>query len=160
MSLAKTVLQKLSEWKPDATGRQVLTTRDEGQGWLVILQLDRCDGLSCLAWDLALRRTGPAPAGSLRSRAERVAARVTGLMEPLRVHEVDEARAEAQLRSREPVQRGEHILYYEILLKGTGQAVVRRYQASPQPGSQRDQVAFALTLEALGKLIDDLTAEK
>ena len=160
MTLARTVLQKLSEWKPDATGRQVLTTRDEGQGWSAILQLDRCDGLSCLAWDLALRRTGPAPAGSLRARAERIAAQVTGLMEPLRVHEVDLARDEAQLRSRAPVVRDDHVLYYEILLKGTGQATVRRYQASPEPGSKRSQVAFALTLEALGKLIDDLTAEK
>jgi hypothetical protein len=155
MTLANTLLAKLSDWRPPARGSLTAAAA----GWSVTLTADRADGLGCLVWELALQRTAPAGGGNLRDRAGRVAARALGLVEPLKVVEVDAVRDEALLRSDGPSQRGDSLFYYEILLRGTGQALVRRYQAAHDPARKREQVAFALTHEVLGKLVDTLTAE-
>src|SRR5262245_42393566 len=118
MTLENTVLEKLAEWHPPA-GRHTLTVPDKGSGWSVAVTADRSDVLGCLRGELAGRRTAGAPAGeSLRGWAERVAARVIGLLEPLKVHEIDAERNEALLRSATPLQRGEGLFYYEVLLHG------------------------------------------
>lgn len=159
MTLDDMLLPKLAEWRP-AAGRTKLTVSDERAGWAITLTADRCDELGCLLWELNLRRSREAPPGAtLQGWAEGAASSVTGLLEPLRVLEVDAARGEALLRSDEPTWRKEKLAYYEILLKGTQEAAVRRYQAD-EAGGKREQVAFALTHEALAKLAADLTAER
>jgi hypothetical protein len=159
MTLDATLLQRLAEWRPSGGGRQTLNLPDEGSGWRVALTADRCDDLGCLLWELQLTRTGSAPEGAtLRAWADRVAGRVAGLLEALQVIEVDDTRAEALVRSNEPRRRGETVSYYEILLRGTREALVRRYQAAAQAG-RRDQVPFALTHEVLAQFAADLTAE-
>jgi hypothetical protein len=106
---------------------------------------------------VAVRPAEPRPVADLKARAEEVAGRVTGLLEPLRLVEVDASRQTAQLRSKEPARRGDDALYYELLLRGDGSATLHRYQANRQtPG--RAETPFALTHDALGKLVDDLTA--
>ena len=77
--------------------------------------------------------TDPAPhrprrhLDDLETRAEQVCQRVTGLLEPLRLVEVDAPRQSALLRSEQPGQRGDERFYYEVLLDGDGGATVRRY---------------------------------
>lgn len=160
MTLENTLLEKLAEWHPPA-GRHTLTVPDESGGWSVSITADRSDVLGCLAWEVNLRRTNAAPAGeTLRGWADRSAARVVGLLEPLKVHEIDAERNEALLRSTAPAQRDEKLYYYEVQLHGTAAARVRRYQASHHTGAHREQVAFALTHEALAKVAGDLTAAK
>jgi hypothetical protein len=155
MTPRKTLPEKLSEWRPSGTGRHVLSSAENG--WTVTITADRADTVGCLVWELALARKEPAPAGlTLRTWAEQTAKRVTGLIEPLVVHEVDEARGEALLRSQSPAQRDEHLLYYELLLRGTGLATLRRYQARHAPGSHREQVPFGLTHEVLARVASDL----
>jgi hypothetical protein len=76
-------------------------------------------------------------------------------MEPLKVHEIDETRSEAVLRSVAPAKKGEALAYYEIRLTDLTTAVVRRYTANnTAPG--RTQIAFALTHESLAKLAGDI----
>jgi hypothetical protein len=154
------VLRKVAEWRHSG-GRQTLTVPDAASGWELRLTADRADELGCKVWEMRLGRavpvTGNDPA-ALRAWAERAADRVTGLLEPLRLVEVDGQRDEALLRSEQPAQRDEQLYYYEVVLKGRGEADVRRYQASQQPGSRREQVPFALTHEAIAKLTSDLTA--
>jgi len=158
MTLDEALRQKLSEWRPSGSGRVTLVIPDEGTGWSATLSADRADEFSCLTWELSLRRTaGAVP--DLRGWADRVARRVTGLLEPLRVVEVDAARAEAQLRSDSPTQRSDHLFYSEVLLTGGGAACLRRYRTGRQPGARREQVAFPLTHEALAKVAADLVAE-
>jgi hypothetical protein len=157
MTLDEILLQKLSEWHPPP-GRQDLSVADPASGWAVTLTADQRDVLGCLVWELTVRRTTSATEGSLQAWADRVAARTTGLVEPLTVVEVDTLRDEALLRSNEPSQRGQGLYYYEILLKGTREALVRRYQASHQAGDRREQIAFALTYEVLANLVWTLTA--
>ena len=164
MTLDETVLQKVSEWSElRPSGRSTLNLSDEGSGWSAALTADRCDDLGCLVWDLTLRRTaGPlaTDAAALRAWADLVASQVTGLLEQLAVVEVDAERLVAQLRSNEPTQRGGKSFYYEVLLRGAGEVNVRRYQTAQTANARREQVAFALTHEALAKLAGDLTAEK
>jgi hypothetical protein len=132
----------------------VLHVPDEGTGWSVTVTADRCDELGCLVWDLAVKHAA-GPVSDLRGWADAVVGRVAGLVEPLRVVEVDVERSEAQLRSAKVVRRGDQQLYHEALLTGTGAATVRRFQAG-RDGGRREQVAFPLTHEALARVAADL----
>jgi hypothetical protein len=156
MTLAENLLPRLSDWRPAGDGRHSWSESLPALGWTVQLAADKTDTLSCLVWELTLTRTAEPPAGlTLKGWAEAVAVRVGGLMEPLAVHEVDVTRDEAVLRSTSPAKRGEALSYYEVRLTGLGKAVVRRFRATKAtPG--REQVAFALTHEALAKLAGDV----
>jgi hypothetical protein len=158
MTLDETVLQKLADWHPPH-GRQTLAIADEGSGWAIQVTADRHDELSSALWEIDFRRVTPRPSEvTLESWAEGVAGRVTGLLEPLQVLEIDVQRNEALLRSNEPTRRNADLHYYEVLLKGTRAAQVRRYQAKPDKG-HRQQVPFVLTHEVLAKLARDLAAD-
>jgi hypothetical protein len=158
MTLDEMLHQKLGNWRPPG-GRNDLTVSDEGPGWTLTVSADRCDELGCLVWELNLLRSSGAPERGLDlpTWAQTVARRVTGLLEPLKVVEIDLARNEGLLRSNTAAQRGDKLFYYEVLLSGTTGAVVRRFQAKPNDSRPRTQVAFALTHEALAKLAGDLT---
>jgi hypothetical protein len=156
MTLPETLLPKLSDWRPAGTGRHSWAETFPAEGWTVRVSADKADSLSCLVWELTLLRTAEPPeALTLQSWAAAVASRVTGLMEPLTIHEIDELHGEAVLRSVAPAQKGEFRTYYEVHLTGTTTAVVRRFTgSSTTPG--RTQVAFALTHESLVKLAGDI----
>jgi hypothetical protein len=154
MTLENMLLEKLSEWKP-RPGRQELHVGDPATGWSVTLTADRSDVLGCLLWEVTL---GHATAvADLAGWANGVANRVSGLLETLKVVEVDSERKAAQLRSEAPLQRGDKRFYYEVVLGGEGSALVRRFQAASN-STHREQVAFAVTHEALAKLVGDVTA--
>jgi hypothetical protein len=157
MNLNDLLLQKLAEWRFDS-GRQTLSVAHPQTGWTAAVVGDCADRVGCQLWELNLTRPEAAPpAADLKTRAERLAGRVTGLMEPLRLIEVDAGRDAALLRSAAPQRRGDDLFYYEVLLHSRG-AGVRRYQSSTTGGA-RQQVAFPLTHEALAKLAADLTAD-
>ncbi|MBV9123573.1 MAG: hypothetical protein JO112_09465 [Planctomycetes bacterium] len=161
MSLNEAVLRKAVEWKPVDRERQSFLASDEETGWAVQLTVDRNDAWGCLVWELALRRSNPPQenvGAALRAWAVE-ASLATGLLDPLKVLEVDLARNEALLRSAQPTRRGQGTFYYEILLKGAGEALVRRYQGYPAEGKPRQQVAFPLTHEALAKVVAELAGE-
>lgn len=156
MTLTESLLPRLSEWHPAGAGRHSWSAAAPEAGWAVHLTADKADSLSCLVWELALARTGDAPEGlTLKTWAEGVAARATGLLEPLKLLEIDEARGEALLRSDGPAKKGERVAYYEVRLFGLTRAVVRRF-AADRTQSGREQVAFALTHEVLAKLAGDI----
>jgi hypothetical protein len=161
MTLEETVLEKLAEWHPPPEGRQTLIVPHESCGWTASVTAERHDNLGCALWELSLLRTKPLAEGNqqaMSSWAERIAGQVTGLLEPLRVVEIDVQRAEAQLRSNEPTRRKDDLYYYEVVLKGTQQATMRRFHASEKL-SRREQVPFTLTHESVAKLTADLVFE-
>jgi hypothetical protein len=156
MTLAENLLPKLSEWRQSGDGRHSWAGAFPAAGWSVRLTADKTDTLSCLVWELTLTRTADAPPDLiLQTWATQVAERVTGLLEPLKIHEVDETRQEAVLRSASPARKGDDLSYYEVRLSGLTTAVVRRYAAS-RVVSGRTQIAYALTHEAIAKLAGDL----
>jgi hypothetical protein len=161
MTLDETLRQKLADWQPPGDGRQTLIVPDEGAGWTVQMTADRHNDLGSSLWEVLMLRTStPRAQGSeaLRAWAERICGRVTGLLEPLHVVEIDTQRQEALLRSENPARRGQDLCYYELLLKGTAQAILRRYQAVREAG-RREQVPFTLTHEVLAKFVVDVTAD-
>ncbi len=157
MTLAETVLQRVAEWRPSAGGRDRLAVA--GGGWAVELTADANNEIGCRAWEVTLRSTGPRGEITLEEWARRSAERVKSLIEPLAVVEVDAPRGEALLRSGPPTTRGDDVSYYEVLLRGTEQATVRRFQGRHQPGHRREQVPVALTHDALARLVGDLAGE-
>src|SRR5436190_1856392 len=144
MSWNETLLQKLADWRPEGPGRHALACTDDGSGWTLTVEADRNDELGCLLWEAAVRRAAPAP-GTLQAWAERVAARVTSLIEPLKVVEVDSSRNEALLRSEQPTRRGQALLYFEVRLKGTSEARLCRYQSTHAEFKPRTQITAPLT---------------
>jgi hypothetical protein len=159
MTLEETLLRKLADWTHAGKSRQTFAFLDKSTETAVELELDQLESLSCQLWELRVSRSDAAMARepSLSVWADRVAERVTGLLEPLSLVEVDPERGQALLRSDKPVQKKDDRFYYEVVLNQTGSAQVRRYQGSRQP-VKRQQVSFVVTREVLAKLVGDLTA--
>jgi hypothetical protein len=157
MKLDEILLQKLAKWRPE-NERQTLDVADPAGGWNAAVTAECVDVVGCRLWELALRRSGQTPSVDLKARAEEICQRVTGLLEPLGLLEVDRGRNVALLRSEQPGQRGEDRFYYEVVLEADGAANVRRYQAPGRDEPRRQQVAFTLTHEVLAKLVRDLIA--
>jgi hypothetical protein len=155
---AEALLARLSEWRPAGAGPHSLRAPVDA-GWELFITVEHSESLGCLATELSVSRAAaPASAADLTRWAVRSAQRITGLLEPLKVIEVDATRWEAILRSDPPADRGDRVLYYELLLRGTHAATLHRFQAD-RTGGKREPVPFALTHEAIAKLAGDLTAD-
>ncbi len=148
------ILENLANWRPKSERDTLEIT---GDGWNAAITADCVDIVGCRLWELSLRRSAEGPAVDVKTRAEQICARVTGLLEPLRVVEVDAPNNTALLRSERPGQIGDERFYYELLLNGDGGSTLSRYQTPQEGQPRRQQVAFTLTHEALGKLVGDLT---
>jgi hypothetical protein len=157
MTLEETLLQRLAEFRPQSSDRQNLAVSDEEARCSITLSIDRNDDLSCALWEMEQRSRRPLSERGLdlKGWADKVAGQVRGLLEPLRVIEVDDRRAEALIRSDEPTVRKDERYYYELRLNGGGSALVRRYCGTTEVGRRR-QVPFTLTHEAVAKLAADL----
>lgn len=150
MTLEKTLLQKLAEWRPTSAAAPLTVTTPDGG--TVGLTLERNEEIAARVREITLRR--PQPVQDLRAWADRLCQRTTGLLEELALIEIDPGQGTAQLRSQEPTRRDEANSYYEVLLNAKGEASVRRFQA--QVGTKREQVGFALTHEVLARFVNDL----
>lgn len=156
MKIDDLLLQNLADWRP-STAEQPLSLQHDESGWQVRLIAEAVDTIGARVWEVVLNRHKlPAETRPLADQAHHIASKVTGLMEPLRLIEVDSARNFAQLRSDTPSQRGDTRAYYEVLRHTDGHTTLRRFETTQ--GGKRRQVAFALTHEILVKLVADLTA--
>lgn len=151
------ILQKSIVDAGPAAGRRTIRLPDSS--WTLTLNVEKADGLGCLLWDVTARRDA-AQSGTQHAWADRLAARVTSLLERLTVHEIDPALHIALLRSASPAESEGAVSYFELELHGTTETRLRRYRGHRDPGHKREQAAFALTYEALARLAADLTAEK
>lgn len=153
MTLENLLLQNLDKWRPQQ--RSPLSFDDVESGWRVTLDASHIDTVGAELFQVQLARLQPLPASApLREQGETIARRVTGLLEPLRLLEVDEVHGVAQLRSETPAVRGEATRFYELLRHATGTTTLQRYEVA---GGPRQPVSFTLTHEALTKLVRDLT---
>jgi len=161
MSLAETLLQKLGDWRPAGEGRHAVGLSLPDHGWTVRLTADRVDTLGCLLTEIEAERATPLAEDDrvLEAHTRRAASRVTGLLEPLRVVEIDRVRHVALLRSDAPPRKDKSVLYYEVTFHGRNRVTVERFKAAAQSPAKRDAIAFALTHEVLAKLVDDLVRD-
>jgi hypothetical protein len=156
-----TFLTDLTGWRPTGSGPHSFGHTLES-GWTATATADAADTVGCRLTELAVARPAPAApttAAELKGWADRTAERVTGLLEPLKLIELDPARSEAVLRSEAPAARGPAVEYYEVLLRGRQLASLKRYKAPRTGPGKRRAVPFALTHEAIAKVVGDLTAE-
>jgi hypothetical protein len=114
-------------------------------------------GLGFQALEFHTTVLSPATSDSLRSWGERLAGRITYLLEPLSVLEVDSAGEEVQVRSQTPTTRAERRGYYEIRLFKLGMLRMERFAFDEQT-RQRRSIPCQLTREVLERLADDLAA--
>src|SRR5262245_7117628 len=161
MTLAETLLQRLADWRPAGEGRHAASFALPECGWIVRLTAERVDTVGCLLTEVEATRAESVaddPA-ALEAHAKRAAARATGLLEPLRLIEIDRVRNIALLRSGTPSTKANAVLYYEVKFEGLNRVIVRRYQSLKATPARTEPVAFALTHEALAKVVDDLVRE-
>lgn len=93
----------------------------------------------------------------LRAWGNRLAARLTYLMEPLVVLEVDAEAGEAELRSQNPTAKDDHRSFTEVRLWKDNSLQMRRLRFDGVT-RRRVVVASQMTVEALERLADDLVA--
>jgi hypothetical protein len=114
-------------------------------------------GVAFDALEFADVTAGSRSAEALRAWGGRLASRLTYLMEPLVVLEVDVEAGEAELRSKSPSVRDGLQSYYEIRLHSAGRLGFRRVAFSTSD-RRRHPVSCQLTREALDRLANDLVA--
>jgi hypothetical protein len=155
MTLGETLHKSLSEWKAGTDGPHERSA--VGGGWAATVSAETVDTVGVRLHGVEVVRTEPAPEGAtLAGWAGDVAKRASGLLERLKVHEVDATENTAVLRSDAPTVKGSVAGYYEVVLTGTEKASVARYTADRAAGTKRERVPFALTHDALAKLADDI----
>jgi hypothetical protein len=158
MTLAEPLLEKLDKWRSAGDGRQSATFSLPDAGWDVTLTADRIDSVGSLLTRIEASRINPVAedAKLLEAHARAAASRATGLLEPLRLVEVDRVGNVALLRSGLPAARGESVLFYEVRFEGRNRLSVERIRANKAAPAGREPIPFALTNEALAKLVSDL----
>ena len=121
--------------------------------------LTTIDSLSCavreVQLDVALLRN--ASFDVLRTWAERLATRITYLLEHVGPLELDPDQGRVLIRSTSPDQQDGAKKYYEAVLhsQANGHFTLRRFRYE-KGGAGREQVDMALTHEVVAKLLDDL----
>lgn len=155
MSLSRKIAAALDELE----GRDLPATAEVADGpHTLSLEVAAAAPVGLEAAGLTFRAPGPDRSlAELRAWGERVASRVTYLMEPLRVHEADEAGVEVALRSVQPTSRPGRRSFFEARLSREGTLRLGRYAVDEATG-RRGPARFQLTRETLERLSDDLAA--
>jgi hypothetical protein len=94
---------------------------------------------------------------ALRAWGDRLSARLTYLLEPLVVLEVDAEAGEVELRSARPSKREGARSYYQVGLRKEGRLDFQRFRFEEADRS-RHPVPCQFTREVLERLVDDLAA--
>ena len=154
--LDEILLRKLAEWRPD-TANPTLSLTDPAGAWSVTLDAEAVETIGSRLRQVSVRPVTATVTTPLNEQADRLARDVTGLLEPLRVIEVDAGPGVAQLRSQAPAQHDGANRYYEVTRHADGTTHLSRYQTRPAEG-KRQAIPFSLTHEALAKIVRDFAA--
>jgi|GEM_PF-2776025 hypothetical protein len=154
------LFRNLAKHNFDAGNRHSFEFIDAATKWRVSMKVEAADSLSTQIWEVAIFRDSQSATAStarFNDLALAMGKRVKGLLEPLRLIEVDVDSKVAILRSDEPTVRKSVRAHYELRIIGENRAELRRYQASTAPASKRAQFGFTLTNEVLGNFLNDVT---
>jgi len=150
------ILEKLANWH--AGGRDPVNLTIADGNWEVKIAAHQSEAIGARVWEIqASSKSAPERLKSSEEWAKAIIGRVTSLPEKLCLVENDPLSRQALLRSAVPEQAGDEcVRYFEVRLTGTTEMRLKRFQAQRDPAQQRKQVSFAITHEALAKLIADL----
>jgi hypothetical protein len=149
MTLAKNLRKALTD---PATAGEGTVSAAAGP-WQATAAAPHRDTIGAEVTEITVERKDPGP-GNVHGWADNFAGKARGLLEPLKVLEVDKTRDEAVIRSNPPSKDGSQVDYYEVKMQGTKKASVKRYR---NDAGQRQDIPFTLTHDGLGRLVDDLT---
>ncbi|MBX7105572.1 MAG: hypothetical protein K1X57_15925 [Gemmataceae bacterium] len=151
MTRGNTTSDTLSHWKPTGVGPHTLSIPvDAGT---VTVTAERCEGLAARLISVAATtgRIDACTPAELSERAGRIAGRVSAVLEPLKVYEVDGSAGAALLRSQTPEVRYGQTRYFEVKLIGHQSAELRKYCVEEgKPGRSADP--YTLTHEVVEKI--------
>jgi len=114
-------------------------------------------GLAFTALEFATTSRPEWSSEALKGWGDRLSSRVTYLMEPLKVLEIDAGGGEVQIRSQSPTPRPEKRGYYEVRLFRQGSLRMERFVLD-EATRQRRPTPCQLTREVLERLADDIAA--
>jgi hypothetical protein len=157
MSLSKKIAAALDE-NTRAYVMPCTVTVDDGPE-RVTLHLTALDtvGVAFSSFEFAHSCRSELTSEALNVWGTRLAGRITYLMEPLKVLEVDSGGGEVQIRSQSPTARGAERGYYEMRLFRQGALRMQRFTYD-EATRQRRESPCQLTREVLERLADDIAA--
>jgi hypothetical protein len=157
MSLSKKIAAALDEnTKAYVLPCSVTVEESPNRLTLQITALDTV-GLACTALEFVTTSRSEWSSEALKDWGGRLAGRVTYLMEPLKVVEIDAQGGEVQIRSQSPTPRAQQRGYYEIRLFRQGSLRMERF-ALDEATRQRRPTPCQFTREVLERLADDIAA--
>ena len=135
-----------------AGGDTLDLSTDDGDVKCVV---DEVDGLACTLKKLSYfsQRIGDAPIEKLEALGSELCRRVTYLMEPLGLVEIDRAVNTVQLRSTPPARVDDCIRYFEVAISPERGLSLQRFEAPRREA--RSMIPAAMTRETLERLIGD-----
>ena len=121
-------------------------------------QLSALDKLGCAFQMFEVRSDSLASASMdrLKELSEALSRRLTYLLEPISLVEVDADQRVVQLRSNPPQKDETGTSYYELLVASGGRLSLRRYAKSP--GNPRQPIPAQVTREVFFRLVADFAA--
>ncbi len=157
MSLSKKIAAALDENTKAYVLPCTVTVEDSPDRLTLHLTALDTVGVAFTALEFAATNRTSWTSEALKSWGDRLSARVTYLMEPLKVLEIDAGGGEVQIRSQNPTPRTEQRGYYEMRLFRNGSLRMERF-VFDEATRQRRQTPCQLTLEVLERLADDIAA--
>ncbi len=156
MSLSRQIAAALDDVKPETGGPACLVSADDGPNRLAMRVL-QTNPIAVEAEELVLETSSTRSLADLNAWADRLACRVTYLMEPLALLESDAEGTVVELRSRKPTVRAGLRSFDEVRLDASGRLTLTRHAFSEADRTRR-QTPFTLSREVLDRLVDDLVA--
>jgi len=143
---------------PDAGTLPCVVPIEDGAHRLVLhLTASGPVGLAFSALDFATTARPEWTPESLKAWGDRIAARVTYLMEPLIVQEQDALVGDVEIRSHVPTTRGNRRAFYEVRIGRAGALRLARVSFD-ESTRRRSAIDCMMTREVLERLIDDIIA--
>lgn len=155
MSLQAKTIKALNAMAPFRDERHRLELVEDDQR--LECELLTLDSLACALDRLSISTGAWADAtlDELRAVSEKLSARLTYLLEPIRPIEIDAEGCTIQMRSKPPQQEEDRTSYYELLVRRGGAIALARY--TKQPGDARQPIPVQVTREVLARLVADFS---
>ena len=116
------------------------------------------DKLGCAFTQMTYESSRLADADNARLTAvsEDLVRRMTYLLEPLGVVELDDESASIQLRSVPPAKEDGVIRYYELVVRRGGQITLQRFEKPQDRSADRRQITAEVTRDVFQRLAGDM----
>lgn len=157
MTLTRKIAAALDETSRDQMLPSLVSAEDGPDRLQLELTAIGSIGVAFDSLEFATTRRPEWSAEELAAWGERLARRVSYLMEPLKVLEIDAEAGAVEIRSDKPTPRAELRSYYEVRLGRAGTCRLQR-RVFDEGARRRRPASCQLTREVFERLVDDIVA--